>query len=95
MAETGYLDMEGRWQKLESQHERVSYGLTPHIYISDRMVDVLVLLFQGKYPYRVYSQVAKDATPEDDNAFDADIKALEAYFINQRLIKGQRKESDV
>jgi hypothetical protein len=74
----------GRWQKLETPLKRVSYGATPHIHISARMREVLILFFQSEHPYRLYSQVANDTSREEDNAFDEDIKEIEAYFLNQR-----------
>jgi hypothetical protein len=60
------------------------------IHASDRMREVLALFFEGEYPYRLYSQVAKDTTTlEEDNAFDAEVKCLEAYFVEQRKASGQ------
>lgn len=43
-----------------------------------------MLIFQGEYPYRVYSQVAKDTSQEEDRAFDDEVKILRDYFSNQR-----------
>lgn len=56
------------------------------IHTTDRMCEVLAQFFKSEYPYRLYNRVAKDTTLEEDGAFDAEVKALEVYFANQRKV---------
>lgn len=60
--------------------------LKPMPVYSDRMIDVLYLLFDGEKPYEIYGNIADDSTEEEDRAFDDEVKVLRDYFSNQRKV---------
>lgn len=52
--------------------------------LSPYMCMVLYLFFDGEKPYDIYSNIAEDASHEEDQTFDAEVKKLRAYF-EQRM----------